>query len=1096
MSNEPVTFKGIAVSERYYSESSGYGVFNVRTSDQLEHSKLITERDSFRSSYDKGDYIVSVVGKMQHLNIGAEYAFSAIPEYNSKYNSWQYKPVQVISIAPKTLDESKSFLSFILTEKQAETLLSVYPNIIDDVINNRANVDLSKLKGIGQKTWDKIQEKILGNFVISDIITLLQPYGVSYAAIMRMLRTEENPSLLRQKIMNDPYVLTQVRGFGFRTVDMIALKMRPELRDSSKRAVAFVKHYLTDQAEMDGHTWVSLRELRSEASVTVRETLPKFDELIEAERKGGLFLKIVGDKVGLRRYFELEEGVYKILRHLDGLEFNHVISEGAINDGIAQTENEQGFSFSDEQKGVIHQAFKHNVVLISGKAGCVDADTEFFTGTGWKRIADYQDGDQVLQWNKDGTANLVRPFAYIKAPCDYLWEFKTERGIDQCLSEEHNCCWMSAKGKFHEGSFAELKAQQEAGGFYGRFITTFQYDGPGIPYSDALIRLFVAAIADGSYYYQAKPNCDSYTHVRFHIKKDRKKKRLVELFQAAQIKYWETPSVEDGYTDFHCDLPERIKEFPSSWYQCSRHQLSVIAEEVLCWKGYSGSGNRMENVSTTSKQNADFVQFVFSCMGHRSTIYSYDRCCQVKPCNDEEYERKSIEYQVGQTQSTLIGLSPPRRGRIPTQFTKYKTIDGYKYCFTVPSHYLVLRRHNRIFITGNSGKTSIARAILNIYNNTNCPFASCSLSAKAAQRIQEATGYRAQTMHTLLGSSGKEDYSDGALFYHNHIEPLEQDVIFLDETSMVNAQLLSSLLDAIKPGARIIMCGDYLQLPPIGCGNPFSDLLQMKDFASFELKTVHRQAAKSGILADANKIRAGQFPVEEPSVRVVNGEMRDMTYAFRDKRENMCALSVKRFLTAAEQDGIDNTIIITPRRTDCINSADELNKIIQSKLFDASVPFINRGYDVIKLGARVIQTTNNYEKNVMNGEIGYVFDVDSKAPPKEECMIVKYKDLDGSDKIVPYLRNELDEVSLAYALTVHKTQGSQWDNVIVVVDQSHYMLLDSCLLYTAITRAKKKCLLVAEPNAFRTCILKNKNISRRTWLRERVNAQKREDQGE
>ena len=111
-------------------------------------------------------------------------------------------------------------------------------------------------------------------------------------------------------------------------------------------------------------------------------------------------------------------------------------------------------------------------------------------------------------------------------------------------------------------------------------------------------------------------------------------------------------------------------------------------------------------------------------------------------------------------------------------------------------------------------------------------------------------------------------------------------------------------------------------------------------------------------------------------------------------------------------------------------------------------------------------------------------DLDDRAPADDECISVCYKNIDGTDKFIGYSRKELDQISLAYALTVHKTQGSQWDNVVAVVDNTHYALLDSCLLYTAITRAKKKCLLIAEPDAFRRCVTKNKNISRQTWLEE------------
>lgn len=742
-----VVFKGIAVNERFYNDNSNWGIFNIRTSDPIEHSRPITETEAFGEVKETGSYIVTVVGNMQHLSLGAEYEFTAEPEYNKKYSSWQYKPSAVISIAPKTIAEAKTFLSFVLTEKQANTLLGVYPNIIEDVMNNKDDVDLSLLNGIGPKTWEKIRLKIVDNFVISDLITLLQPHGITYGAIMRMLRSESNPSLLKQKILDNPYYLTQLRGFGFKTVDAIALKIKPELRSSTKRAAAFIKYILHNNADQDGHTWMLLDTLRDEADKMVHESLEKFDQLIDVESKGGVFLKVVDDKVGLKMYFDIEEGIKDILAHLNSLRFKYNISENDIEYGIRQTEKEQGFAFSEEQVAVIHQSFQQNVTLISGRAG--------------------------------------------------------------------------------------------------------------------------------------------------------------------------------------------------------------------------------------------------------------------------------------------------------------------------------------------SGKTSISRAILNIYRNANCSMAACSLSAKAAQRIQEATGFKASTIHMLLGAQGETG------FKHGSEDPLYEDVVFLDESSMVNASLLKCLLDAIKPGARLIMCGDHLQLPPIGCGNPFSDLLNMKEqFKSFELKTVHRQAAKSGILTDANKIRDGEFPIEEPSVKIVSGEMRDMTYAFRDDRENMREISVKRFLAIAERDGIDNVVLVVPRRMDCVNSANELNKVIQSRLFAKSIPAISRGFDEIKLGARVIQIENNYDKDVMNGEMGYVHDVDPKAKGDEECMVVKFKALDGSDKFIAYSPKELEQLSLAYALTVHKTQGSQWDDVLVVIDNTHYALLDSCLLYTAITRAKKKCLLVAEPKAFRTCILRNKNTSRHTWLGE------------
>ena len=753
MINIEVKFKGTAVYQKYYNDESCWGIFNVRTTDKVEHGKKIDTDDFDASgSNDIPAQIIVVVGKMQKLTLGGEYEFTGECEFNNKYKSWQYKVSSVRSIAPQDRATSKLFLQSILTEMQADTLLDVYPDIVNEVMNGTDKVDVSLLKGIGEKTWAKIKDKIINNFVISDLVAMLQPHGVTYEAIIKLLQGSTSPAILVGKIEENPYYLTRMRGYGFAKVDKIALSLKPELRVSDKRTVAFVKYTLHSRGENDGHTWIGLDVMKEEVRNNIPECAELFDTLVEKESNGGLFLHVEDDKIGLCSYYNVEKSIYDILTYLDTLSPRVPVEEDKLDQYIAETEKEQGFPFSDEQYKVIKDAVKHNVSMISGQAG--------------------------------------------------------------------------------------------------------------------------------------------------------------------------------------------------------------------------------------------------------------------------------------------------------------------------------------------SGKSTIARAILNIFRKSGCSVAACSLSAKAAQRIREATGFAASTIHMLLKCKGISE--TGSLFEFDAHNPLDYDVIFLDEASMVNASLLLSLLEAIKEGSRIVMCGDYKQLPPIGYGNPFSDLLKMHDvFASFELKTVHRQAAMSGILTDANKIRNGEFPIAEPSYRVSSGENKDMVYAFRDNRESLQELAVRNFLAAADKTDIDETVLIVPRRLNCPNSTTELNQLIQDELFEPHVPGIVYGSNEYKLGARVMQIENNYEKFVFNGEMGYVHDVDSAAPADDECMTVRFKSPSGDDRYIGYTRKELEQITLAYCCTVHKTQGSEWNNVVAVVDNSHYALLDSCLLYTAITRAKKKCMLLAEPDAFRKCIVRNKNKARQTWLREK-----------
>ena len=391
--------------------------------------------------------------------------------------------------------------------------------------------------------------------------------------------------------------------------------------------------------------------------------------------------------------------------------------------------------------------------------------------------------------------------------------------------------------------------------------------------------------------------------------------------------------------------------------------------------------------------------------------------------------------------------------------------------------------HNVSFLTApaGAGKSVLSRAVLDIYREIDCAIAAASLSAKAAQRIIEATGYHAKTIHRLLGVNPR---TGG--FVHNAQNPLTDDVIFIDEASMLDDELMADLVCAVNVGARIVFVGDRAQLPPIGAGCPFSDLMDIGDFATYTLTTVHRQAAKSGILSDANCIRQGKLPFSQIDPRTVRGELRDMIYLFRDNRELMQQIAVDRFIEAVERNGLDNVVLIVPRKSNCANSTAALNAAILDRLLPDRRYEVEHKGQTFRKGARVIQITNDYERGVVNGKMGIVTWVAPNAKSDEACLKVNFS-LGNETKLVDYTRGDLSDLQLAYALTVHKTQGSQWDDVVCVIDVSHFALLSRELLYTGITRAKKRCMLIAEPNAFERCV-RTQKARRKTWLSEKLDA--------
>lgn len=745
--DEIYKFTAIITYEQYYSDDSTWGVFGFSTKDNIPFFTKPTKAfDPFgdnKTSDEENKKMSKLAGKMQHLVVGGEYVVKAKYKKDKKYGD-QYVPIAIYAIIPQSRETQLLFLKSMIPEWMADNLINAYPNVVNDVANGTLKtIDYSLVKGVREITWNKIKEKIINNYLISDIISMLKPIGVTYAMIKKLLSEEPNPVLLKQELEKNPYIMTKIDGIGFRKCDDLALKLKPELIDSTQRLVAFIQYYFKDLGESKGHTWCSEKILRAAISNNIYECCNKVDWLLENND----FLHIDNGRIGLKYYYDIEMQIYHLILNKSQIETTINISDEAIDKAIKHAEEEQGFDYVVEQLDTIHKSLHRTVSLITGKAG--------------------------------------------------------------------------------------------------------------------------------------------------------------------------------------------------------------------------------------------------------------------------------------------------------------------------------------------TGKTSIMRAIVKAYMENNYMMTASALSAMAAQRITEATEFPAMTIHRTLGCQGLNEFT------YNKDNHMITDVAFLDEGSMVNASLFLHWLEAIGDNTRIIISGDHKQLPPIGFGNVFSDLIEMFDESVVsKLVKPMRQAEKSGILVDANKIRENINPISEKlQPRIIHGELQDMYYMFRTNRQSLFNIAVKTFIKSVESDGIDNVVIAVPRRKDCLNSTAEINKVIQNELLGDVLQSID-GFDTtFKLGAKVMQTVNDYDKNVFNGEIGYVTKISERyeGKKKEEYCEVTYTDIFGKDKIIEYTKKELAALDLAYAMTVHKLQGAGRKTVIGIIDNTHHQLLDNCMLYTLLTRAKKRCLLLAEPEAFLQCIRTSHN-NRNTWM--------------
>lgn len=341
------------------------------------------------------------------------------------------------------------------------------------------------------------------------------------------------------------------------------------------------------------------------------------------------------------------------------------------------------------------------LTIYSGSAGCVDCDTEFFNGTEWKRIADYQPGDKVLQYNEDGTATLVNPEQYHKYPAEYLWHFKTKKGIDQCISEEHNVVYYpKCSNNISIISAKELmkRHNENSNGFSGRFKCAFYYSGDGIDLSDSEIKLMCAVICDGNF----KKDSPHSKNCRIDLKKQRKVKKLISILEECGIPY-KFYKTKEEYTCIAFEAPRKEKEFTEYWYKCNNHQLHLICDNILFWDGCIRENSK--TFSTTREKTRDFVQFAFTACGYRTTTCISTKAGTVSYYNGQKIITKHDCYTLVVNKTAYV--TPRYSSKKDDAFVKYKTLDGFKYCFTVPSHMWVMRRNGRICVTGNSGKSSL-----------------------------------------------------------------------------------------------------------------------------------------------------------------------------------------------------------------------------------------------------------------------------------------------------------------------------------------------------------------------------------------------------
>jgi exodeoxyribonuclease V alpha subunit len=454
----------------------------------------------------------------------------------------------------------------------------------------------------------------------------------------------------------------------------------------------------------------------------------------------------------------------------------------------------------------------------------------------------------------------------------------------------------------------------------------------------------------------------------------------------------------------------------------------------------------------------------------REVLGDRGSCTALPELHDAEVESAAILAELASTPARNFPLD------VGAAIHAFENVTGLALATQQRQAVEAALRDRCVVITGGPGvgKTTIVKAIVHLARIGSRTVALAAPTGRAAKRLGEATGVEAMTIHRLLEYQPHEGG-----FGKSRENPLDADLVVVDEASMIDALLFRSVLVALRPGAQLVLVGDIDQLPSVGAGAVLADVIDSGAATVIRLTEIFRQAAASKIVLSAHKINHGELPeLEAPS-----GTQSDFYFISRDDPEQARATIVElvseRIPARFGFDAVTDVQVLTPMHRGELGTA-AINRALQQKLNPpGNSPELARGDRAFRRGDKVMQLKNDYDRGVFNGDIGVVDIIDTESGSL-------HVDFDG--RSATYERAELDQLVHAYAVSVHKSQGSEYPAVVLPLGTQHFMMLQRSLLYTAVTRGKKLVVIVGSRRAVQMAVNNADAKKRYTWLAERVRA--------
>jgi len=452
-------------------------------------------------------------------------------------------------------------------------------------------------------------------------------------------------------------------------------------------------------------------------------------------------------------------------------------------------------------------------------------------------------------------------------------------------------------------------------------------------------------------------------------------------------------------------------------------------------------------------------------IGYSDTLFEQlEKNGEICTNNSEVYisDFYHAEREIENSISALLSITPEKPPKLDKVLSSFKENYSDEQLDAIRTSY----SEKMLIITGGpgTGKTTTLKGIIQLYQTFDKNIMLAAPTGRAAKRMTEVIGLEAKTIHRLLEFNPKDKS-----FNQNADNPLETDLLIVDEISMIDTLLMYNLIVAINKNTTLILVGDIDQLPSVGAGNILKDLIASEQIPVIKLNTIFRQAKDSDIIINAHRINKGEMPALN--------FIKETDFVFLDEASNpkipekILRLCINELPRKFDFNPVKDIQILSPIYKGDVG-VTALNKLFQNELNDSAIVYL-QGEKIFKANDKVMQLRNNYDKNVFNGDIGFVESADNESK-------IMYISFEG--RIIDYKFEDLDEITLAYAVTVHKSQGSEFPCIIMPLTTSHYMMLQRNLLYTAITRATKLLILIGTKRALAMSVKNNKVKNRFTGL--------------